>query len=174
MTRPSATANGPRKPLLQARRRLRILAAGSSGLGTTPVVGKSAAMISRACTEPVRCCGFDQRGKMRTSSVCGLAGAGFRGPFAVADGRSSTTPAVPKHRNWRSRSRARSRTCARSKRRHCARCARGMIYFRLSADADQFLTTANSAPCANSGRASKRPADLRRNPPTSPPKRPGG
>ena len=45
-----------------------------------------------------------------------LADQGFRGPFAVADGRIIHMPAARKRRNWPSRSRARSNICARSRR----------------------------------------------------------
>ncbi|MEI9803891.1 MAG: methylmalonyl-CoA mutase family protein [Pseudolabrys sp.] len=52
--------------------------------------------------------------------------------------------------------------------------ARGMIYFRMSADADEFLTIAKFVAFGNCGRESRKPAGLHRSPLTSPPRPRGG
>ena len=52
--------------------------------------------------------------------------------------------------------------------------AREALTFLLVADADEFLTVANSGPCGGSGRESKRPAASIQNPSTFKQRRRGG
>ena len=67
----------------------------------------------------------------------------FAGRSRSPTGASSTMPAARRRRSLPSRSPPRSLICARWRRAACALdAARGMIYFRLAADADQFLTIA--------------------------------
>jgi len=77
------------------------------------------------------------------AAVCGLADQGFRGPFVVADGRIVHNAGG---------SEAQELAFATSAAIDCLRAleangvgldaARGMIYFRLAADADEFVTIA--------------------------------
>ena len=72
-----------------------------------------------------------------------LPAPAFAGRSPSPTGASSTMPAARKRRSSPSRWRAPSPICARSKRGGMALdAARDAIYFRLSADADQFLTMA--------------------------------
>jgi methylmalonyl-CoA mutase len=81
--------------------------------------------------------------KVFAKGVCDLASQGYRGPFAVADGRIIHNAAG---------SEAQELAFALSAAVDCLRAleaagvpleaARGMIYFRLAADADEFLTIA--------------------------------
>ena len=67
----------------------------------------------------------------------------FAGPSWSPTAASSTMPAARRRRNWPSRSPPRSIACARWKPAGVPLdAARGMIYFRLAADADEFLTIA--------------------------------
>ena len=81
--------------------------------------------------------------KIFATNICGLAEQGFRGPFAVADGRIIHNAGG---------SEAQELAFAIAAAVDCLRAleaggvpldiARGMIYFRLAADADEFLTIA--------------------------------
>ena len=73
-----------------------------------------------------------------------LAAEGFRGPFAVADGRVIHNAGGSEAQELAFALGERRRPiCARSKRAASRSMPRGgMIYFRLAADADQFLTIA--------------------------------
>ncbi len=104
-----------------------------------------------------------------------LAGQGFRGPFAVADGRIIHNAGGSEAQEL-----AFAIASAVEYLRALAAngvpldAARGMIYFRLSADADEFLTIAKFRAFGNCGRASRRPAAWRRSLPMSRPRPPGG
>ena len=79
-----------------------------------------------------------RRHDTRPSPIKAFAGRS-RSPTAA----SSTMPAARKRRNWPLRLPPRSIACARSRPAALPLdAARGMIYFRLAADADQFLTIA--------------------------------
>ena len=68
---------------------------------------------------------------------------GFAASSPSPTAASSTMPAARRRRNWPSCSASRSPICARSKPEGVALdAARRMIFFRLAADADQFLTIA--------------------------------
>ena len=86
---------------------------------------------------------WSELSKTLASAIRDLAGQGFRGPFAVADGRIIHNAGG---------SEAQELAFALSSAVDCLRAleaggipldaARGMIYFRMSADADEFLTLA--------------------------------
>ncbi len=99
----------------------------------------------RLCREPD---GAPQAGTTWRAAFAAMIGGLCRGRFSRTRSRSptdasSTMPAARKRRSLPSRSPARSPICARSKPRGMALdAARDAIYFRLAADADQFLTIA--------------------------------
>jgi methylmalonyl-CoA mutase len=86
---------------------------------------------------------WDQHGARFAAQVAGLAAQGFKGPFAVADGR-----AVHNAGGSEAQELAFAMAVALAYLRALeaggvpVEDARRMVYFRLAADADQFLTTA--------------------------------
>jgi methylmalonyl-CoA mutase len=86
---------------------------------------------------------WDQHGARFAAEVAGLAGQGFKGPFAVADGR-----AIHNAGGSEAQELAFAIAVALAYLRALEASgvpledARRMIYFRLAADADQFMTTA--------------------------------
>ena len=102
---------------------------------------------------------WSELSKTLAANIRDLAEQGYRGPFAVADGRIIHNAGG---------SEAQELAFALAAAVDCLRAleaggvpleaARGMIYFRLAADADEFLTIAKFRAFGNCGRASKRPA----------------
>jgi methylmalonyl-CoA mutase len=86
---------------------------------------------------------WDENGARFASQIRALAGQGYKGPFAVADGR-----AIHNAGGSEAQELAFAMAVALAYLRALEASgvaledARGMIYFRLAADADQFLTTA--------------------------------
>ena len=138
--------------------RARSLAAGQDAVSADRRAGRSGAASSPAATEHPHRPRSDRRhgangGKRVVPVDCeaphfaaaigALARDGFRGPFAPPTDASSTMPAARRRRNWPS--------CSPSPLAYLRAleaggvaldAARRMIFFRLAADADQFLTIA--------------------------------
>ena len=136
-----------------------------------PLRPRSARRRRGVGVEPL-CVGRDRAGGDWRAQ--GLAGMGFKGPIAV--GRR---PCRPRCRRLRG---AGARLCARGRPRLSARdresgvaldAAQGMIYVRLAADADQFLTLAKFRAMRLLWARIESPADFRQSRCSSPPIRPG-
>ena len=103
---------------------------------------------------------WPQIAKLFAGIVDDLAGQGFAGPFAVADGRSV-------HAAGGAEAQELAFVIANAveylRALHGAGiapdAARKLIWFRIATGPDLFVTSPSSAPCANSGRASNRRAD---------------